>query len=127
METIFDEYIDVGIAPFEEHLRNKIIDAICDAVPTSRIYVFGSRAKGNPRDDSDLDLYVVTLRDGDRHHDAIEIRKSLLWLYCDKDVGVISERALANYLKDAPQDGFIRHEVLERGILLFDARSEGKT
>lgn len=124
MEDVLEDYADIGCAPFGESLRNRIITSILNAVPTSKIYVFGSRVYGVPRPDSDLDLYVVTSRDGDRAHDVIDVRKSLLWLDCDKDVCAISERALKRYLENAPEDGLLRHEVIERGFLLFN--SEGR-
>jgi predicted nucleotidyltransferase len=37
----------------------KIRDAIVEAVPAEKIYLFGSYAYGTPNEDSDYDLYVV--------------------------------------------------------------------
>ena len=43
-----------------------ITDAIVNAVPVERIYLFGSHAKGNPRQDSDIDVaFVVNDWQGD--------------------------------------------------------------
>jgi len=41
----------------------RIRDAIVGAVPTERIYLFGSYAYGTPNEDSDYDIYVV-IQDG---------------------------------------------------------------
>ncbi|MCL2557721.1 MAG: nucleotidyltransferase domain-containing protein [Treponema sp.] len=42
---------------------DKLKELIVAAAPVERIYLFGSHAYGEPRKDSDLDLYVV-LKDG---------------------------------------------------------------
>ncbi|MCL2602785.1 MAG: nucleotidyltransferase domain-containing protein, partial [Treponema sp.] len=42
---------------------DKLKELIVAAVPVEQIFLFGSYAYGNPRRDSDLDLYVV-LKDG---------------------------------------------------------------
>jgi predicted nucleotidyltransferase len=42
---------------------DKLKGIIINAIPVEQIYLFGSYAYGNPRKDSDLDLYVV-LKDG---------------------------------------------------------------
>jgi len=41
----------------------KIKDAIIGAVPTEKIYLFGSYANGIPNEESDYDIYVV-IQDG---------------------------------------------------------------
>ena len=38
---------------------DKLTGLIVNAIPVEQIYLFGSYAYGNPRKDSDLDLYVV--------------------------------------------------------------------
>lgn len=38
---------------------NKLKELIINAMPVEQIYLFGSYARGTPRKDSDLDLYVV--------------------------------------------------------------------
>jgi predicted nucleotidyltransferase len=39
---------------------NKIKDSILKYVPAKYIYLFGSYAYGNPTEESDIDLYIVT-------------------------------------------------------------------
>jgi predicted nucleotidyltransferase len=36
-----------------------LVNIIVETVPVEQVYLFGSYAYGTPRDDSDLDLYVV--------------------------------------------------------------------
>ncbi|MDR3262387.1 MAG: nucleotidyltransferase domain-containing protein [Tannerella sp.] len=38
---------------------DKIKDIIVQTIPVEQVYLFGSYAYGTPRDDSDLDFYVV--------------------------------------------------------------------
>lgn len=45
--------------PFPPDFLRKIVDKITRAVPTERIYVFGSYARGEQRPDSDVDIYIV--------------------------------------------------------------------
>ena len=44
------------IEPVIDHIR----DSILKFVPARCIYLFGSYAYGNPTEDSDIDIYVVT-------------------------------------------------------------------
>lgn len=111
---------ELGHWPFHQEVTKRLIKSICDAVPVSRIYVFGSRANGKPRADSDLDLYVVTSSTlKDRIEAAASIQLHLLWLACDKDVATISEDELADYLSAHTSQSFLLNEVLERGILIY--------
>ena len=48
---------------------NYIAQCIKDAMPVTAIYLFGSYAKGNYRENSDLDIYVVTPDKSKRMHD----------------------------------------------------------
>lgn len=111
---------ELGRWPFRPDITERLVESICDAVPASRIYVFGSRANGEPRADSDLDLYVVTESAlEDRIEAAASIRLRLLWLACDKDVATISEDELAGYMATRHAKSFLIDEVLERGVLIY--------
>jgi predicted nucleotidyltransferase len=44
---------------FQEKVNN-IKDSILKFVPAKYIYLFGSYANGNPAEESDIDIYVVT-------------------------------------------------------------------
>jgi len=49
-----------------------ITEAICQAIPVERIYLFGSHAYGTPNQDSDYDFFVVIPDDGMRPLDAMK-------------------------------------------------------
>ena len=44
----------------DARLLAEIVDLIVAAVPTAAIYLFGSHARGEANESSDIDLYVVT-------------------------------------------------------------------
>ncbi len=44
---------------FSDEIVEKMVSAIVHAAHPERIYLFGSRGRGNPREDSDVDLLVV--------------------------------------------------------------------
>ncbi|MCL2427416.1 MAG: nucleotidyltransferase domain-containing protein [Oscillospiraceae bacterium] len=50
----------------------RIKDAIVQAVPTEKIYLFGSYANGQANEDSDYDIYVVIPDSGMRPIEAIQ-------------------------------------------------------
>ena len=47
----------------DARLLAEIVDLIVAAVPTAAIYLFGSHARGEANESSDIDLYVVTSDD----------------------------------------------------------------
>lgn len=54
---------------------NNIVRKIVEAVQPERIYLFGSRAKGAARKDSDIDLLILADMEGTRRNRSIRIRK----------------------------------------------------
>jgi predicted nucleotidyltransferase len=57
---------------------NDITDTIVNTVPVEQIYLFGSYAYGLPREDSDLDLYVVVPDGTGREIDiAIDLKRAI--------------------------------------------------
>ena len=44
---------------------NEIVESITSSIAVSEIYLFGSHAKGNAREDSDFDFYVVIPNDSE--------------------------------------------------------------
>ena len=67
---------------------DKLKELIVNAIPVEQIYLFGSYAYGNPRKDSDLDLYVLL-------KDEVEMR--------DLDAGLQVSLAIARK-KSMPVD-----------------------
>jgi predicted nucleotidyltransferase len=95
-----------------------IVNTIINAVPAVAIYLFGSFAKGNAKEDSDYDFYVVIPDDGIRTREATwKIREELVGKQkrgIDMLVGTVSK---FNKYKDSLS--FIEREVVETGVKLY--------
>ena len=72
-----------------------VVHTIVDAVHPRKILLFGSAARGELHDESDLDLLVVMADGARRHETARLIRKRLLLLHREIDVIVATENELA--------------------------------
>ena len=57
---------DTSRLDIPEDLLNFIIEGITSAIPTDSIYIFGSRARGEAHESSDIDIFVVTSDDRER-------------------------------------------------------------
>lgn len=72
-------------AGLPEGTLGRAVSSVLAADPGARaVYLFGSRARGDWDEDSDVDLLVVTDRDDFRT--LGDIRLALLWMGMDKDV-----------------------------------------
>ena len=78
-----------------------------------RIILFGSRARGDARSDSDVDLLIVMRVDGSRREKAIEIGVALDDIPLSKDIVVVTPEAFERR----------RHVV---GTIKWPAAHEGK-
>ena len=94
-------------------------DAIRQAVPAERIYLFGSYAYGTPGKDSDYDFYVVIPDGSLRPLEAIQrARRSLASLNRKTPVDI-----LADYLsrfEDRKEFNTLEKKVHREGVLLYE-------
>ena len=100
----------------------EICGIIRKAVPTLRIYLFGSYAYGQPHQDSDYDIYVVLPDDGPKPLDAAAaIRRALLTV----DTGPIDILAGRNStFYDRCRVPSIEREVYGKGVLLYGQEND---
>ena len=70
---------------------DEAIRRIVESVHPLRIILFGSAARGDVRQDSDLDLLVVMPNGAHRRHTAYAAHDSLFDLGCAKDIVVVLE------------------------------------
>jgi len=83
-----------------------------------RFYLFGSRARGDHRPDSDWDIYVVVDRElahADRRLIVTEIKRALAPLRIPNDV-VLKSAERFDALKDYP--GSLVYDVVREGVAL---------
>jgi hypothetical protein len=83
--------------PLNPRLRTDIL-SIARAHGASNVCVFGSRARGESREDSDLDL-LIDLEEGRSLLDLIGIEQDLEDLL-GRPVDVLTRRELSPYLRD---------------------------
>ena len=64
-----------GMAPVTDALLDQMVQAIVAEVDPEQVILFGSRARGDAREDSDVDLVVVEAepfgQDRSRHQEAV--------------------------------------------------------
>ncbi len=98
----------------DDTLIKKAVELLCDTGSYSKIILFGSRARGDSRKDSDLDLLVIEDQVTNKVREMIRLQRLLRPLGVGVDVLVFS-----------------RDEVLEwahlPGTVLYWALKEGKT
>ena len=72
------------------HALDEMVQRIVERFHPDRIILFGSHAKGNPTDDSDLDILVVMPVEGSRRRKANEIDLALADRTVPLDVVVVT-------------------------------------
>lgn len=98
----------------------KIKDKILDTVKVTKIYLFGSYARGTQTAHSDYDFYVVV------PNDSIRPLKVMQKIYCalGKENISVPVDILAAYEKDFDEDkniqSTIEHTIKNEGILLYE-------
>ena len=73
----------------DTNLTQEIIRRVVEATGPEKIILFGSRARGDHRPDSDIDLLVIQKSNVVRHRRAVPIYRALTGLPTDVDVEVI--------------------------------------
>ncbi len=97
----------------------EIIDRIVANAKPEKIVLFGSYARGTPRDDSDLDLLIVKDSTLPRYKRGREFRKHLRRLKVPIDLVVYTKEEIARWRN--VRTAFIT-TVIEAGIVLYEQR-----
>jgi predicted nucleotidyltransferase len=102
-----------------DRLLQEIVERLVDALHPERIYLFGSRARGDARPDSDYDLLVVVPESGlsPRQRDVLAFR-ALCGVGVAKDVIVYTPEEFT-WRSHAPSS--LPAAVLREGRLLYAA------
>jgi predicted nucleotidyltransferase len=96
----------------------KAVDLLLEAAPAgSKVILFGSHARGNPRPDSDLDFLVIEPRVADHRQEMVRLQHVVQSLPVSVDVLVTSD-AIFEEWRDTP--GTVLYEVAKEGKV-FDA------
>ncbi len=76
-----------------------MVKKIVDQFHPQRIYLYGSRARGDARPDSDVDLLVVMTIVGSKHSKRVEIRMALHDVKIPKDIAIVTPEEYARYYR----------------------------
>lgn len=105
---------------FDYSLVDDIVDSIIDGFAPEKIYIFGSVARHEARDGSDVDLMIVMDTDLDRIRRTIPIRLSLLQYRVDKDIIIVTPNELTEFTKN--EYSFF-NMILDTGVLAYEKAS----
>jgi predicted nucleotidyltransferase len=101
-----------GSIMIDEATINKAVDLLRQAAPGSTIIVFGSCARGQITQDSDLDVLVLEPIVTSRHEEMVRLREVLRPLGIPADVLVASKDTF-EYWSDTP--GTVFYEAAQEG------------
>lgn len=102
----------------DEDLIAEAAHRLAEAAPEARVILFGSRARGEGRADSDLDLLVIEPDLKSRRAEFVRLREALGDLGVPVDLIVVG----ADYAEQRAQvPGSMVAEALERGRVLVGA------
>ena len=96
-----------------------VVDRIVSTVHPEKIVLFGSRARGDHRPDSDVDLLVIQETTAPRYRRSVPIRKAIVGLLPSKDIIVYTPNEVEEW-KDVP-NSFIA-TALSEGKLLYEKK-----
>lgn len=108
-----------GLDPVLGRLLPELVRRIVDEVDPLRIVLFGSHARGDATEDSDVDLLVITEGDSRDRDATLRIRRRLADMPIAKDVVVVSEQRVRDY---GHLVGTIIRPALREGVTLHERR-----
>ena len=102
-----------------DELKERIVESICSVIPVEKIILFGSYARGEATESSDIDLYIITEDDGVSVFSKGGLaRYSLMWLRKRKDI-IVSTLDNFNLARDDFE--YVEYHVAREGITLYSA------
>jgi len=104
-------------APTPEKMQAAIERLVAAAQPT-RIILFGSRARGDADDRSDVDLLVIKRAVTDRYEELVQLNQALRGLLLPVDLLLVSEQ---EFEERASQAGTVEHAARREGRVLYAA------
>lgn len=101
----------------EDTIRN-VVERIVDVARPSKVILFGSYARGNASENSDLDLMVIEPRVTDPGQEMVRLRMVIGSIGTGVDVLVYSE---AEFERRSQVAGTVLHQARTEGKVLYDA------
>lgn len=94
-----------------------MVDRIVEQFHPTRILLFGSQARGDASESSDVDLLVVMANVPDKHKAAVDIRKPLRDMPVSKDIVLATPDET---YRRGNIVGTIIHASLREGIVVYE-------
>ena len=106
--------------PVDENVLEEIVHKLVEAVDPDRIILFGSRARGDSRPDSDVDLLIVKDSDQPTHRRTIPAYRALTGLGVPKD---IIWRTPAEVEEWSAVPNYVTTRAIREGKVLYEKQS----
>lgn len=100
-----------------EQLVQSMTDKIINAFSPEKVIVFGSWARNESNEDSDIDFLVITSYNGSRRDVQVAIRRELKGFGVPKDV-IVATRQEIEEKQDLP--GYIYGTALREGRIVYE-------
>ena len=102
----------------ETETIRRLTELLVEAAQPNRMILFGSRARGEASEDSDLDVMVIEEVVSDRVGEMVRLNRLLRSLDIPVDLLVVSAEKF-NYWRDTP--GNVYFEAATEGEVLYEA------
>lgn len=94
----------------------RVVKVIAEAIRPQKIILFGSRAMGTARPDSDLDLVIVYAGEKSKRQVKLDIHRLMEPLSVPMDLFVLSPEEM---LRQRHVANTLAREVAERGVTVY--------
>jgi len=101
----------------DESVLQDIVRRLVAAVDPDRIILFGSRARGDPKPDSDVDLLVIKSSDEPPHRRVIKAYRALMGIGIPKDILWRTPEEIASWSEVRT---YVTTAALHEGRLLYE-------